>query len=295
VDDRSPFKPMLLTAPQSFAVPAAPTAGNSRIDIIEAQYSRQLIDPQLRRQLDPGSKAFIDHMFTKTLSFALDGQVGTVNSPSPSTAPLSYKIGAVAATGSQLEPNVTAGYVQLARINIGPAVTTIDSNVLVDRRPLLAPGGVVPFGASFHLQWNSGAPTVAVTSIATPPAMQIGLAPNSSAKGSGTIYVIGGQIKGAALAIGAAYPANASSTSTMASIIKDIEPGPFTGEFPLLFNSTVCTAAALATPPVISGVGAVGLSSVFFSRFDTGSVINNTDVALEDMYVSITGWVTYNV
>ncbi len=290
VDDRSAYKPMMLTALQSFAVPAAPSTGNSRIDIIEARYDRRLEDSQTRRQLDPTPKAFLDHVFSKTLSFVLDGQIGTVNNPSQSTAPIGYKVGTTAATGSQVEPTVSTGYVKIAAISVGPNVTTIDSNVLADRRPILYPGGVIPFGGAWRLQWNGGSPIVTCYGSNAPPGIHVNLAPSHTDKGQGTINVVGGNITGGSLVITAMNPAAAAGASHFVMCVQNT---PFaTG---IVFTVGANQAALLAGTPSINADVSSFLLQGQFAALDMSPAGTNTitNAIVEDIIVQATGTVRY--
>lgn len=292
IDDRSAFKPVFLLAPAVFAVPAAPPAGQSRIDIIEVRADRRLEDPQTRRQLASGSNTFFDHVFNKTLAWGLDGRVGMVDNPNPSTAGLSYKIGAPAVTGTEVEPSTTAGYVKIGRISVGPTVTTIDNDVLVDRRPLLHDGGVVPFSARWRLQWNGGSPIVTALAMAAPPGVQLSMGA-TAARGAGIIYVLGGEILRATLDI---------------RVFKSlVQPNPdrfvlgfqegegIGGAIVLQVSAAAQTDLATNSTPAVSvGIGTPYARERFFSRFVTATgTSNNTDASLEDMIVNVSGGLQY--
>jgi len=198
LDDLSPYKPVVLLNDVSFAVPTPPGV-NSRIDIIEVRWRRETTDASPRQVLDPATGAFSPNMLAKTLSFALDGSVGFVSDPSPSTAAISYKQGVVAA--SPVEPSTTPGYVKVARINVGTSVTQITASDIVDRRAIVAPGGVTRASGLFRVQWNGGAPLVTALSITAPPGVTPcatrGFLGGSAIRGSLTAFVVGGNFVGA--------------------------------------------------------------------------------------------------
>lgn len=197
VDDLSAFKPSPLVTPVTFAVPAAPSSGNSRIDIIEIRNDRRLENSVPRRQLDVASRSYLDHNFYKTLAYALDGRTGIVTSPASSTAGLSYKIGAPGSPG--VAPATTTGYTKIAEINVLDTTTTIDGSCLVDRRPLLAPGGVATASIAFRIEWNSGAPIVTVREMCAPPGMFLAVdvkRHNSGiAQSNAWVHLFGGEIQ----------------------------------------------------------------------------------------------------
>lgn len=206
VDDRSPYKPVFLSTAHVFNVPAAPAGPNTRIDIIEVKVDRRLENSLTRRALDPGTKAFVDKSFFKTLAFGLDGRTGQVTEPASSAAGLSYKIGVAGNPGTV--PATTAGYVKLAEILVGSGVATItmaagSGGAIVDRRPLLGPGGVIVGSVSWRQRWNAGAPIVDILDVCGPPGIDIGVAfeNGSGAHNSGTLYVIGGELTQATVTV----------------------------------------------------------------------------------------------
>lgn len=236
VNDLSPYKPLPLSAATTFAVPTAPGSPNSRIDIIEVRNARRLTDSVTRRQLDPGTESFVDHVFSKTLTYALDGQTGIVTSPAASTAALSYKIGAFANPG--LVPATTAGYTKIAEIYVNNGVTSIDVAKLADQRVLLVPGGIIHASVRFELHWNAGSPTIVNQETIAPPGVEILVAPVSPAAIGGVkIGVVAGSLSHGSVVV------HAVDNVTSAKILSLIDPAPFLGGF---------------------GVGANALS--FFSR-----------------------------
>lgn len=136
VDDPASLKPLPLLTSQVIAIDAAPSAGNNRIDIIEVTYDRRLMDSNSRDILDPTTGAFAPGLVNKTLGWILDGLTGRVVTPSPSTAPIGYKVGAAATAGSEVAPAVTTGYIKIAEVHlIGGTTTVIASGNLTDERP----------------------------------------------------------------------------------------------------------------------------------------------------------------
>lgn len=290
VDDRSSYKPMVISTPQIFAVPTAPGAGQSRIDIIEARYDLRLEDAQTRRQLDVASKSFQDKVFLKTLALNLDGRTGFVSSPALSTAALSYKTGAAAATGSEVEPSVTTGYVKVARINVGPAVTTIDNNVLVDRRPIVHPGGMVPFYAAWRVQWNAGTPIHTTLAMSAPAGTRLCLAP-LALRGSGSFFAVGGEILHATCTITAGPSAGNVNTNALSIGLQEPQGS---GVQVATVDSTIQTLLAAGTPAINVGIGAKVHRGRIISRFITNTgASNNTDTSLEDVVIQVSGTLAY--
>lgn len=135
LNDTEPFKPIPLLTQPSFTVPAAPTAPNTRVDIIEVRANRQIIDPESRQILDTLTGVFAAGTRNKTLSWTIDGLIGSVISPAASTQPLSYKVGVAGNPGAI--PSTTPGYVKVAEINVGSGVTTISQTNINDLRRIL--------------------------------------------------------------------------------------------------------------------------------------------------------------
>lgn len=193
VDDLAHFKPVTLLSPVTFAVPTAPSAPNSRIDIVEVKTDRRLENAITRRQLDIGTESFMDHVFFKALAYGLDGRSGVVTDPALSTAGLSYKIGVAGNPG--VVPVTTTGYTKVAEINVGNATTSISGLNIVDRRRLLGVGGLVNASIRFRMQWNSGLPIVTIHGVVAPPGVDLSvLIGTSPFRGNATIYAFGGEI-----------------------------------------------------------------------------------------------------
>ena len=132
LNDLEPYKPIPLLANQSFTVPSAPVAPNTRIDIIEVMADRITTDPSLRQVFDGGLGQFVPDTLNKTLAWALDGRAAQITAPSPSTAPLSYVIGQEGNPGGV--PSTTPGYIKIAEIAVGSDVVAIAPVDITDLR-----------------------------------------------------------------------------------------------------------------------------------------------------------------
>jgi hypothetical protein len=135
VNDVSTMKPLPLSAVQPIVIDGAPSAGNSRYDIIEVKCDRRSQDPTSRDILDPATGVFAPNLVNKTLAFYLDGRNARVVSPAPSTTGIGYKVGVAATSGTEVVPATTAGYVKIAEIHVVSGVTTITNSVITDTRP----------------------------------------------------------------------------------------------------------------------------------------------------------------
>ena len=135
LDDRSGYKPLLLDADQTIAVPAN-TSGATRYDIIEVCYSRRAENNSSRQILDPIAEQFSAAGVNKTLGIANDGRIGSVASPAASTADISYKTGG---SSSAARPDVTSGYVKIADVVVINGATHITPNCIGQERSILTP------------------------------------------------------------------------------------------------------------------------------------------------------------
>ena len=290
VDDRSPYKPLIVQTPQTFNVPVAPSSPNSRIDIIEVRNPRRLENAIPRRQLDPNTLQYDDHIFNKTLAFQIDNlQCGTVTDPSPSTAPLSYKTGTSGNPG--LVPPTTPGYIKIAEVLVPNGATSIGAIGIIDRRALLFAGGVGRFSGRWRVQWNSGSPTATAIAIAAPPGIDVTFTP-VGLRGAGSLFVVGGQIQSAAVTITAAHQHGHDFTDRFSVGLQ--ATNGFTGSQVIACDGSTQTALAAGSPPVIAALGCQVVAERIISRFVTNTgASNNTDTSLEDAIISAVGTLTY--
>ena len=146
--------PIVLSGDQDFTVPAPPSVGNSRIDIIEVRADYLAANPQTVGIFDPGSSVFNPTVANKSLTWDLLGRTGSVNAPNPSTAPISYVTGQSAAgnIASAPIPSTTSGYIKIAHINLdasGGAIAAITEEMIADFRPMLFPQSTLCVGGRF--------------------------------------------------------------------------------------------------------------------------------------------------
>jgi hypothetical protein len=296
LDDLCSYKPLVLVTDTVMAVPVAPGVGNSRIDIIEVRTNRLTNNPNSRLILDPATGVFNPDMVDKTLNWALDGSTGSVLSPAPSVAAISYKQGVAALTGTELEPATTTGYTKIARINVGPLATTIDLDDLVDSRRIIFPGNMVPFAWSGRIDFNAGAPLVFQGganpgSIQGPPDIRMTMAPGGATRGVGTLFLVGGAIR--------AISANISSTPHQTAGAGEFAlttwgSGTTSNDWPTPANAgDQALALAVGQPPLSFGVGSSLVRLAFTSRYQAAGVTNNTDVLLEQLFHRISGFISY--
>ncbi len=285
LDDLSAYKPVVLMNDVTFTA-TIPSGANLRRDIIEVRIDRLLGNPTSRQVLDTDSGNFNPDSLDKTLSFTVDGSVGYVTSPALSTAALSYKFGVEA--GSPATPTVTPGYVVVGQVRTSFADTSVLATSIADMRPFSVPGNVLPWSASWRLQFNGGAGAQIATLITVnaPPGVQIGLDPNAGTRGKGIIYATGGDFVRGNVAVNsysyASLPADESITLC----------GGAAPAMQVVTSALFATLAAL-TPAVVCGGGAPVLLTTFEHRWQSGATTNSTDTALEDLVITASGMFSY--
>lgn len=206
VDDRNPYYPVYLSAPQVISSPAAPGVGLERLDIIEVALDRRLQDSSSRDVLDTGTGVFTPTLVLKTLAYALDGRTGVVNSPASSTTGIGLKAGTTQSAGTFAGsggvtgiPATTAGYTRVAVILVTNTGAVVQGDVR-DDRVLLAPNGVHNLGVG--IVQVPGSPNDVIT-LNVPPTWPAGFRiaarqlNSPSNGGSMRIYIVGGNLNSA--------------------------------------------------------------------------------------------------
>lgn len=145
INDAGDVYPIYLSTTQNLAVPAA-DAANPRIDIIEVKLDRRFENPLTRDVFDPALEVFNPTLLNKTLTYDVLGRTSINGS-----AAINYKTGTPA--GSPAAPSVTAGYVKIAEVYVGAAVTVIRQIDIADYRRLCAPGNILEMNA--RVRWSS--------------------------------------------------------------------------------------------------------------------------------------------
>lgn len=167
VDDLSLIKPLTLTALETINVPAAdPT--NPRMDIVEVQFDRRLMDATSRDVLNPVTGQFTPGAVNKTLSYNQNGR-STVNG----VGSINYKTGTPAASPSG--PAVDAGYVQIGQVLVPALATAVLPSNVNDQRLLMAPGNALRVSGRYAYNSTTG-PTGGLTlqQLSAPPGVQVG-------------------------------------------------------------------------------------------------------------------------
>lgn len=278
VDDLADLKPLLLMTPQVFATPTAPAGPNTRIDIIEVRADRELVDSETRRQLDtsvPGG-VLNPHNFYTTLTYLLDGKVGTVNAPADSTEPVSYKVGVAANPG--VAPATTAGYIKIAEILVGSAVATIGTGDIIDRRKLAGTGGSIRVGVRFRNDYNAGAPSYTLRSLISPPSVKVAIGRFSTDRAQARVYVLAGEAT--EVVLNGALTRYTGTPGTTQAFLVVIGPTLVSGDYIMTVDAGLQTALAAATPPLAVPIGAKVIVFDMEGRYSAAAV-DNTNAILE--------------
>ena len=198
--------PLLLSSNQGFTIPTIPSAGNSRIDIIEVRPQYTATEASTVGVFNTATRVFDAPTRNKSLVWDLLGLTGNVGSPSSSTAAISYKQGASASGDitAATEPSTTSGYIKIARINLdnsGGALAAISQDAIVDYRPLLFPKGGFCVGGNISIPGvSSGLGTHAINRLELPGGVKLFMGINpASAPSAGEsypliCYLIGGDL-----------------------------------------------------------------------------------------------------
>lgn len=188
--------PVNLQAAQLLTLAAAPGAAQERYDLIEVRDNRHFSDNANRDVLDPVSGNFTSTAVNKTLSYDIDGNVGTVISPAASTAALSVKQGVVAGTGAAVVPSVTPGYKAIAVVYVPNGATTLTGKIQ-DMRYLLT-GGPATI-VTLKGQITIGAPdtvTLCVQPVGAGASVRGGFGPQGGPNGMVFAYFLMGDVTG---------------------------------------------------------------------------------------------------
>ena len=216
VDDQARYKPVILNTQQTLTVPAAPTAPNSRIDIVEVKYNRHTADTSTRDVLNVGTGAFDPTSVQKTLAWAVEDSV-TLNG----SGALNYKTGTAAVSPSV--PATDSGYIKIAEILVGTSVTTIDADVIKDTRQQLFVDQIGNIGFEVS-QPTSVSLKPTLSNVHAPPGFVVVALGVSFTNAQCTVFAWGGDLTSAILPnITASYkPAVISSPSaTVVNCISD--------------------------------------------------------------------------
>lgn len=214
LNDLSSYKPMFLGQTESLSVPAAdPT--NPRIDIVEVCYDRRTTDNSSRDVLDTGTGEFVATLVDKTLAWIQDGR-SSING----SAKINYKSGTP--DPSPVAPSVTSGYVKIAEVRVGAAVTTITQTNISDYRTLLAANGGQHeiSGVITLVGTGTGAAAATMVSFNGPPGSAMASYPTLAAVGSNYTFHFwcGGAMKDLVLTL---YGEHGGPVETFSAVVSD--------------------------------------------------------------------------
>lgn len=153
VMDLSPYRPLVLPEEVQYTVPTPPAAGQSRYDIIEVRPKRELADYDPILTFNVAALNWLPQAPAAFLRYAIDpAEIGQKIWPDPAAdKPMYYVKGVAAATGTQVEPTPTPGYVTVGRILVTNGDVSIADTRLVDKRPPLGWLGVNSFSAEIEV------------------------------------------------------------------------------------------------------------------------------------------------
>lgn len=191
LSDLSNYKPVQLNTMQTFAFggPGGPTtnpSSNPRIDMIEVAYARSVDNSQVRSILNPSTGAFVPTAVNKTLSFNLDGNI----TPAVNAA-IKYVQGPPSSTPPFPTPDLN--YMALGYILVqGNNVVNLGPQSIIDSRPLIYPGGVIP--VSFTVQITSISSPATVSNVIAPPSIKVGAIKGINGSSIVTVFVCAGSM-----------------------------------------------------------------------------------------------------
>lgn len=139
-----------LSAAAAIVVDAAPSAGNSRIDIVEVATYRS-VTTETRSVWNTLARRFRSDTTNKGLVYDCVGSVGRVLAPTASTSAIGYKVGVPATSGAEVAPTVTSGYQKVAEILVASGTTTVAKNMIGDFRRVLLHGGTAAAGFAMRV------------------------------------------------------------------------------------------------------------------------------------------------
>ncbi len=138
LEDLARYKPLQLSNDLTIAVPAPP-GSNSRIDLIEVRYNRQLDNAQSRNFLNTSTNQFSPASVSKTLDFNLDAALAYWNATDVPTSAIAYKSGVTAVSPSP--PATDTGYMAVAYITVATGAVTIVAANIQDERNVIGLSG----------------------------------------------------------------------------------------------------------------------------------------------------------
>lgn len=174
VMDLSPYRPLVLPEEVQYTVPTPPAAGQSRYDIIEVRPKRELADYDPILTFNVAALNWLPQAPAAFLRYAIDpAEIGSKIWPDPAAdKPMYYVKGVAAATGTQVEPTPTPGYVTVGRILVTNGDVSIAQNRVMDPRTLLFNEGEGFISGVVEIPTTVAA-TPTMTSLVAPPGVNV--------------------------------------------------------------------------------------------------------------------------
>lgn len=193
VMDLSPYRPLVLPEEVQYTVPTPPAVGQSRYDIIEVRPKRELADYDPILTFNVAALNWLPQAPAAFLRYAIDpAEIGQKIWPDPATdKPMYYVKGVAAATGTQVEPTPTPGYVTVGRILVTNGDLSINGLRIVDERTWIEPQFIELEVDAITTGMGLFMPTI--ISYTSPPGITAVVVGRDSDKGGRIgVYVVGG-------------------------------------------------------------------------------------------------------
>lgn len=192
LNDSSQYSPVVLSSTQNIVIPDVVTPGWERFDRIEIKVDRRL-STSTTPVLDPSTGVFGTDLLKKTMSYALDGDVGSVSWSAASIAGISRKEGFEAPLGSAAVPAATAGYVTIAVIRVYEGMPSLNAYFIKDTRNMISENGSFDVCLRVRVELDTYF-SFSETVVGAPPGVHCSFVPfldgsNNQTKMRGTFYI----------------------------------------------------------------------------------------------------------
>lgn len=189
LDDVSMWQPLVIQQDQTLTVPPN-TSGAARIDLIEVRVARRQTNPAETYTLAPTTGAFGSGQLNKTLTYALDDDIGVFDETGPSTTAIGYRVGVLPDDA----PTVSPGYIAIGYVYVpdGTTSTLSDAAVYDYRRILLGSGLPITVRVAFN-GGASGGLLDSATIVHAPPGIEVAVVDDAASAYAGfSVYVFAG-------------------------------------------------------------------------------------------------------
>lgn len=186
LNDLSPYKPVILTAQTVFSPPQNNGAG-TRVDRIEVKYNRVTTNPTVENGWNPVTGEFDPRLVNQTLSFNVDGQTSM-----DGFGAINYALGRE--NGVTFLSPASPGYVVIAYVVVPVGKLNFNPASIIDRRPLIFPGGTIPVSFVATVPDSSNIPVI--SSVVAPPGIQVGAISHNLLHSAIQFFIFAGRMNG---------------------------------------------------------------------------------------------------